>query len=231
MQIFKPNSANTGAALSFRLDFSKTDTLSLFASLVKQASWNAQTKTGSFAANADKGNPNNINVKFSLYEICAFIRSFETGVPFSAYHTSSGGTTVTVSMKTFEHKPKEGATNQEPTTVWGLQVIKNKTEQFKCPISLDEAVGIREYLRWGLMKYFSQQLTEQAKYSQGGNKKPEEKVVPFNKGNETKTPPPRNVPPTRKPTQQETPPPPPPQESEEEQSGEVVDDSDPFSGN
>ena len=84
IQFYKPNSKNTGAACSF---WYSPQTEAFFASIIKQASWNAKTRTGSFQKNKD--NPQkNIKIKLNLNEIGGVVDCLENNREFSAYHSS-----------------------------------------------------------------------------------------------------------------------------------------------
>ena len=87
IQFYKPNPKNTGSACSFWSNYDG----SIMASLIKQASWDAKAKKGSFAKNKD--NPNKrVIVKLNPTEVGGLIDSIETNREFSNYHTSQNQT-------------------------------------------------------------------------------------------------------------------------------------------
>lgn len=84
IQFYKPNAKNMGAACSF---WYSPDNEAFFASIIKQASWNGKTRTGSFQAH--KNDPEkNIKIKLNLNEIGGIIDCIENNREFSAYHSS-----------------------------------------------------------------------------------------------------------------------------------------------
>ena len=87
IQFYKPNPKNTGSACSFWSNYDG----SVMTSLIKQASWDNNTKKGSFAKNKD--NPNKrVIVKLNPTEVGGLIDTIETGREFSNYHTSQNQT-------------------------------------------------------------------------------------------------------------------------------------------
>ncbi len=75
----------TGSACQFYLKYNDG---SFFSTLIKQASWDANKKTGSFQANR-KDPMKNVIIKFSPLEIAGFLDSIERNVDFKGYHSSS----------------------------------------------------------------------------------------------------------------------------------------------
>lgn len=87
IQFYKPNPKNTGSACSFWSNYDG----SIMSSLIKQASWDSNTKKGSFAKNKD--NPNKrVIVKLNPTEVGGLIDSIESNREFSNYHTSQNQT-------------------------------------------------------------------------------------------------------------------------------------------
>jgi hypothetical protein len=85
IQFYKPNAKMTGSACQFYLNY--TDG-SFFSTLIKQASWDANKKTGSFQAN--KQNPSkNVIIKLSPAEVAGIIDAIERDAEFKGYHSSS----------------------------------------------------------------------------------------------------------------------------------------------
>lgn len=75
----------TGCACQFYLNHNDG---SFFTTLIKQASWDANKKTGSFQSNKD--NPiKNVIIKLSQGEVAGFIDALERSVEFKGYHSSS----------------------------------------------------------------------------------------------------------------------------------------------
>ena len=85
IQFYKPNAKMTGSACQFYLNY--TDG-SFFSTLIKQASWDANKKTGSFQANR-KDPTKNVIIKFSALEIAGILDAIQRNVEFKGYHSSS----------------------------------------------------------------------------------------------------------------------------------------------
>jgi hypothetical protein len=84
IHFYKPNPKNTGTACSF---WHNAKEGSFFGSFIKQDSWNAKTRTGSFSKN--KGNPKKeVIIKFSPTEIAELIDCIERDSESSGYHES-----------------------------------------------------------------------------------------------------------------------------------------------
>ena len=85
IQFYKPNAKMTGSACQFYLNY--TDG-SFFSTLIKQASWDANKKTGSFQANRKDPNKNVI-IKLSALEVAGILDAIERDVEYKGYHSSS----------------------------------------------------------------------------------------------------------------------------------------------
>ena len=84
LQFYKPNSKNSGCGCSFKYS-AKDDCI--FVNMIKQASWDEQTKRGSFAGNAQ--NPKaSCSVKLSLTEAADIISAVRRNGDVSAFHDS-----------------------------------------------------------------------------------------------------------------------------------------------
>ena len=83
IQFYKPNPKGTGNACSFFV----TQDGSIMASMIKQHSWDASKKTGSFSKN--KGVPSkSVMTKLSRIETAGIIDAIETNREWTAYHRS-----------------------------------------------------------------------------------------------------------------------------------------------
>ena len=102
ISFYKPNSKNTGSACSFWL--SPKDSR-FYACLIKQESWNAAKRTGSFSQNTN--NPQKkVIIKFSNAEIGGILDSIDNKRSFTGYH--DGATTQFSTSFKFEPYMKEG---------------------------------------------------------------------------------------------------------------------------
>lgn len=160
LQLYRPNKDNTGSALSFNFGAAKNGEVSLYLQAVKQASWNAQTETGSFRENSD--NPEKkMNVKFSDWEVGGLLAAFRNVERFSAYHTNDrakSNTTVTVSplVPNKVRDVKGNFVDNVNKVQRGFSIVLNrdKTLEFKVAVSFGEAATIAEYLSAGLREKF-----------------------------------------------------------------------------
>ena len=87
IQFYKPNAKNTGSACSFWSNYDG----SIMASIIRQASWDNNTKKGSFAQNKDD-TTKRVIVKLNPTEVGGLIDSIESNREFSNYHTSQNQT-------------------------------------------------------------------------------------------------------------------------------------------
>ncbi len=91
IQFYKPNSKVTGSACSFW--YNSRDN-SFFGCIIKQDSWDSNTKTGSFARN--KENPEGkVVIKLSAIEVASILDVLESNREFKGYHDSPNGTHIT----------------------------------------------------------------------------------------------------------------------------------------
>ena len=100
--LYKPNSKVTGCAFQFKLGESKNGEKVVYVSAIQQASWNENTKTGSFSENA-KNPEKNLNIKLNVNEIGGFLYSIRQYKDFSAFHTYEENKTQ-ISFKPYQKK-------------------------------------------------------------------------------------------------------------------------------
>ena len=150
IQFYKPNSKNTGSACSFWL--SPKDNR-FYACIIKQDSWNAAKRTGSFAQNAE--NPEKkVVVKFSDVEIGGILDAIDSNRGFSAYH--DGATTQFSTSLKFEPYMREGS-----QVGFSFMVTKSSKEDttkkisFVIGLSFPEARLLKEHLSFLLNKSFA----------------------------------------------------------------------------
>jgi hypothetical protein len=85
IDFYKPNKSCSGHACRFW--YSERDG-SIFATLIKQSTWDDASKRGTFAANA-KDPLKKINIKFTLTEVSGILDCIERNRPFKGYHDFS----------------------------------------------------------------------------------------------------------------------------------------------
>ena len=140
LSFFKPNSSNTGHALSFKVQrYKDKDVLML--EFVKQASWNAESKTGSFSANA-KDKTKKCSVKFEPIEVGAIINTIKRHLPSSFFHKGADYMTK-ISLSVYEKKAQEG---QAPQKAFSLGVIRGEAK-FSASLEFSEAELLLSFLQ------------------------------------------------------------------------------------
>ena len=84
IQFYKPNAKNTGAACSF---WYNPQQKAFWASIIRQASWDAKNRSGSFQKNKNI-QEKNVKVKLNVNEIGGILDCLENSREFTAYHNS-----------------------------------------------------------------------------------------------------------------------------------------------
>lgn len=138
LSIYKPNSKNSGHAAHFTYN---PEEKCLFVNIIKQSSWNAQTKNGSFKQDL-KDPTKSISAKFNAIELGKFVNSFERRVPVNLYHQSDNGSSKIYLI------PKI-ATHDDGSTSYYFNFSISKSKDLNFYISLDEGetVALREGLK------------------------------------------------------------------------------------
>jgi len=162
--IYKPNSKNLGFACSFNVPI---DFTCVYATLIRQHSWNTETKNGSFKEN--KENPENrVNIKLSFVECGAVLDCLERNRNFSSYHDS-------------EQKPKsikfevwkDKVSGEAKGYSFGITITDKQAADYKNAfyIGLTFAEGrvLREFLTYAMRKHFkAAQTTQRSTYKMTG---------------------------------------------------------------
>jgi len=145
IQFYKPNSSNKGVAVS--IAFNQTDG-GIYVSFIKQHSWNAEKKIGSFKGNKDNPSAKK-NIKFNDVEVSGIIRAIEKEEKWSTFHKFNNGSGVSI---IFAPYIKEGVMSG-----FGLKVsdTKDKENVFSVGFTNDESVKLREWLKLSLEASFS----------------------------------------------------------------------------
>lgn len=146
MQFYKPNSQNTGTAFGFRIGTTgKLDKPCLYMTAVKQASWDAKKKSGSFSANAK--NPDKCAiVKFNEFEIGGFIYAIENYDKFNAFHSFDDNKTG-ISLSPYSKK--------DGTKAYSFTVTRNSSNKFGMGVEMSEAYALCQYFKYVLNQIFS----------------------------------------------------------------------------
>ena len=147
LQFYKPNAKNTGCSCTFTFN---TKDKSMFASLMRQFSWDSSKRRGSFAGN--KENPQaKAAVKFSMTEAAGIIDSIDTNRPLSAYHTSSNQVTKIQFSPYIKDDKQLGFTLKVNREAKDDSTDKS---MFLIGFNFSEACLLKEYISYGLRQCF-----------------------------------------------------------------------------
>ncbi len=161
IQFYKPTKSSTGTAASF--SFNKD---AIWLQLIKQSSWNDQTRTGSFAASRNDPNKT-ISIKLNPTEISAWIKAIGDNSPINVqfgkdglFHTTDKGTTI------INFGPYIG--QDQVQRGYSLSVSsKTKDGQnqksFLIGFTFAEGELIANYMKFALNKFFTIKYNEYAK--------------------------------------------------------------------
>lgn len=148
LQIYKPNSKNTGCAISFQISQKGDKDPQFYVNCINQHSWDENKKTGSFAENRNDPSKT-IAIKFNEFELGELINAFTNKSPYFTYHNSESAKTQ-IRISVYE---KTKGTGEFSVTykAFGLSFIRNGSDTFKVPIEPGEAVRISSYIQ----RYYS----------------------------------------------------------------------------
>jgi hypothetical protein len=163
IKFYKPNSKNLGLAVQFKIGLDKKEGYSIYFSGIKQASWNDQTKKGSFSQNA-KDESKIFNIKFNEFEIASLIQLFESGDKWSVFHGFDNNKTSI----NFTITP----TKQGDRNVCGFVIIRNSADEFKGFFEISETILIKKYFEWYLNKLFDYRMENDTKFNKNNSQKP-----------------------------------------------------------
>lgn len=160
LQFYKPNSKNTGCGCSFKYS-AKDDCI--FVNMIKQASWDDQTKRGSFAGNAQ--NPKaSCSVKLSLTEAGDIISAVRRNGEVTAFHDSAKQVTR------IKFSPYVRPTKEDPSKTaqvgYSFSVSKESKENaqdktsFLIGFTFGEGVRLESFLCFALAKSFEKAIQE-----------------------------------------------------------------------
>jgi hypothetical protein len=148
LQIYKPNSKNTGCAISFQISQKPNNEPQFYVNCIAQHSWNDQTKTGSFAES--RNNPSKtIAIKFNEFELGEMINAFQKEISYSTFHSSESNKTQ-IKLAPYE-KTKGTGEYAVKYTAFGLSFTRNGADTFKVPLEPGEGVRLISFIN----KFFS----------------------------------------------------------------------------
>ena len=160
LQYYKPNSKNTGCGCSFKYS-AKDDCV--FVNMIKQASWDEQTKRGSFAGNAQ--NPKaSCSLKLSLTEAADIISAVRRNGEVSAFHDSAKQVTRIKFSPYF--RPTKDDPSKTAQVGYSFSVSKESKENaqdktsFLIGFTFGEGVRLESFLCFALAKSFEKAIQE-----------------------------------------------------------------------
>jgi len=144
IQFYKPNSSNKGVAVS--VSFNPADS-GIYVSFIRQFSWDAGKKIGSFKGNKDNPRAKK-NIKFNDIEVSGIIRAIEKEEKWSTFHKFNNDSGVSISFAPY--------IKDNIMAGFGLRVSdsKDKENVFSVGFTNDEAVKLREWLKLSLEESF-----------------------------------------------------------------------------
>lgn len=156
ISFYKPNQYNKGSAAQFQFGMGKDS--GLYLSIIKQESWNNDTKRGSFSKNV-KDPAKNKTVKLNSTEASAICRVLTTDTPkWSSVHKTSEKTT----SLSFSHYLKDGV-----KLGYGFS-IGGKDDQFLLSLTNDEGYLLSIFLIEYIKSTFKKEINNNSNKVDGG---------------------------------------------------------------
>ena len=147
LQIYKPNSKNSGAAFNFSID-TRGEKPIFYVNAILQHSWNDSTKTGSFSGNKD--NPDKkLAIKLNEFELGEMLSTFNTRIPWSGFHDFNDNKTsisLTPWDKTKKLKDKTGNFHEFVLPAFGFSVTRNGSQNFRISLEPGEAEVLKRFI-------------------------------------------------------------------------------------
>jgi len=150
IQFYKPNSFNKGVAVS--LSFNPSDS-GIYVSFIKQFSWDAKKKIGSFKENRENPKAKK-NIKFNDIEVSGIIRAIEKEEKWSTFHKFNNDSGVSISFAPY--------IKENIMSGFGLRISdsKDKENVFSVGFTNDESIKLREWLKLSLEETFKVQTQD-----------------------------------------------------------------------
>lgn len=143
LQIYKPNSKNTGCAISFQISQKPDQEPQFYVNCIAQHSWDDQKKTGSFAES--RNNPSKtIAIKFNEFELGEIINAIQSKSSYSAFHSSESNKTQ-IKISPYE-KTKGTGEYAVKYIAFGLSFVRNGSDTFKVPLEPGEAIRLIAFI-------------------------------------------------------------------------------------
>ena len=149
VQYYKPNSKNTGCAVSFDIGPNqKNKEPCVFVRAIKQFSWNQDKRTGSFSENS-KNPDKSISLKLNEIEIGGLINAITNYCEFSAFHSYQDNKTA-ISFKPYSKK--------DGTKAFSFSINRNSANKFGIGVEMSEAYSLLEFLKLYLQELYLHRL-------------------------------------------------------------------------
>jgi hypothetical protein len=143
LQIYKPNSKNSGCAISFQISHKSNNEPQFYVNCIAQHSWNEQTKSGSFAESRNDPSKT-IAIKFNEFELGEIINAFQQKSSYSTFHSSESNKTQ-IKLAPYE-KTKGSGEYVVKYIAYGLSFIRNGADTFKVPLEPGEAIRLIAFI-------------------------------------------------------------------------------------
>ena len=149
VQYYKPNSKNTGCAFSFDIGANnKNQEPCVYVRAVKQYSWDASKRSGSFSGNA-KDPEKSISIKLNEIEVGGLINAITNYTEFSAFHSYEDNKT-SISFKPY--------TKKDGTKAFSFGVTRNSANKFGIGVEMSEGYGLLEFFKFFLQELYIHRL-------------------------------------------------------------------------
>ena len=162
IQFYKANPKVTGTACSFSVN---PKDKSVYASLIKQKSWDDKSKTGRFDAD------NKCITKLNIMELGALVNAIDTKTDWSAYH----GTQTRATKMNFAPYSQGGNEGFNFRVTADSKEDSEKKATFSMGFRYGEAEALKQYFLFSMNAVFQASL-EEVQASISGSKK-----APYNK--------------------------------------------------
>lgn len=183
INIYKPTAKNSGHACQV---WYSSGEKAFFIEILKQHSWNAGTRSGSFKASKDDPKKR-VVLKFSLTEVCGILNAIDKNQKFSAYHDApnskfktqisfgpyinQAGDQLGFSLQTTKTEKEDTTPNGKTSFVLGLNFDELRLLKEYILIGLNDLLRYRDVEEY---KRMTQKKTKTTlKESEGETDKPE----------------------------------------------------------
>lgn len=166
LQLYKPNKYNTGFGFSFSMGVDRNSGEPiLFVSAIMQHSWDDKARRGTFIANKEDPEKN-ITLKFNEFECGAIINAVKNRFAYDTFHKfDDKKTTIKFTpwdkeskVSKFDPKTKSYKEEIQILPAFGLTIIKNGSNTFKCSLEPGEAECLSSFLQVILHKTYEHRI-------------------------------------------------------------------------